>query len=135
VRLLLDTCVVLFLVQGKPLRPDASKVMRRMFETVGMSVSLATAWELGKLASSRRLPVAVDPLTLFTDFVGRPGIDVCDLTYEILIKSSFLPELRHKDPMDLLLIATARLHDFTLVTRDRAILEYGAAGHIKTLEC
>jgi PIN domain nuclease of toxin-antitoxin system len=37
--------------------------------------------------------------------------------------------------MDRLLIATARHFDYTLVTNDRAILAYGALGHVKTLAC
>ncbi|HTO31803.1 MAG TPA: hypothetical protein VL202_11575 [Pararhizobium sp.] len=32
-------------------------------------------------------------------------------------------------------IATARERDLTIITRDRAILAYGAAGHVKTLAC
>lgn len=41
----------------------------------------------------------------------------------------------NNDPIDRILIATAREHDLTIITRDRAILAYGAAGHVKTLAC
>ncbi len=53
----------------------------------------------------------------------------------IFVTASFLPEPLHKDPIDRILIATARTHDLTIITRDRAILAYGAAGHVKTLAC
>jgi len=46
-----------------------------------------------------------------------------------------LPQLIHKDPIDRILIATARENDLTIITRDRAILSYGAAGHVRTLAC
>jgi PIN domain nuclease of toxin-antitoxin system len=34
-----------------------------------------------------------------------------------------------------MLIATARVHDLTLVTRDQAILDYAALGHVKAIAC
>ena len=37
--------------------------------------------------------------------------------------------------MDRILIATARKNNFSLLTNDRAILAYGAEGHVKTLAC
>ena len=46
-----------------------------------------------------------------------------------------LPELTHRDPTDRMLIATARAHDLTLITRDRAILAYAAAGHVRAVAC
>jgi PIN domain nuclease of toxin-antitoxin system len=46
-----------------------------------------------------------------------------------------LPDLAHRDPTDRMLIATARAHDLILVTRDRAILAYAAAGHVRAVAC
>lgn len=46
-----------------------------------------------------------------------------------------LPDLTHRDPADRMLIATARAHDLTLITRDRAILHYAAAGHVRAIAC
>lgn len=57
------------------------------------------------------------------------------LNADLLMASCILPHLNHKDPIDRILIATAREHDLTIVTRDRAILDYGAAGHVRTLAC
>ena len=52
-----------------------------------------------------------------------------------MIGSHYLPGRIHSDPMDRLLVETARRLDLTLVTSDRAILAYGALGHVKTLAC
>ncbi|MNF14334.1 hypothetical protein D3C80_2165180 [compost metagenome] len=49
--------------------------------------------------------------------------------------SSNLLQPVHNDPIDRILIATAREYDLTIITRDRAILDYGAAGHVRTLAC
>ena len=46
-----------------------------------------------------------------------------------------LPDLAHRDPADRMLIATARRRDLILITRDRAILDYAAAGHVRAIAC
>jgi PIN domain nuclease of toxin-antitoxin system len=52
-----------------------------------------------------------------------------------LIASSFLPGMPPRDPMDCILIATARELAATLVTRDRAIIAYGETGNVSVLAC
>lgn len=133
--LLADTCAVLFIAMGVQMPSPAMKALARSSEAGALHVSPVSAWEIGMLAASGKLGITTDPLDFFNDFVTKPGIMVCDLPPEIMVASSFLPNLPHKDPMDRLLIATARKNGLTLVTRDRAILAYGAAGHVKTLAC
>ena len=53
----------------------------------------------------------------------------------VLVASTILPGVPPRDPADRILIATARVYGFTLVTRDRAILEYGAERHVQVLAC
>lgn len=74
-------------------------------------------------------------MEFFNSFVSLLGATITDLSAEILVKSSFLPGGPHRDPMDRILIATARKNNFSLLTNDRAILAYGAEGHVKTLAC
>ncbi len=134
-KLLLDTCALLYIAFGRKLRENAAIELTKAIASDDVIISPASAWELGKLIASRKLTLTSNPLVLFESFVARPGFSLCELTPEILVKSSFLPDLKHKDPMDLLLIGTARTLDAVLVTSDRAILAYGAQGHVKTLAC
>lgn len=53
-----------------------------------------------------------------------------DLTHEIAWEAYNLPGVFHNDPADRVLVATARLHDFHLVTADDLILRYA---HVKTV--
>jgi PIN domain nuclease of toxin-antitoxin system len=39
----------------------------------------------------------------------------------------------HGDPADRMIVATSLLRNATLITRDAAILAYGAQGHAKVL--
>jgi PIN domain nuclease of toxin-antitoxin system len=39
----------------------------------------------------------------------------------------------HRDPADRLIVATARVANATLMTRDRRILDYAACGHLDAI--
>lgn len=131
-RLVLDTCAMIWISQGEPVAEDALEAI----EAGGrVSLSAMSAWELGVLVAKGRLASIKPPLRWFNEFVETGGIVVEAVTPEILVSSSYLPMPVHNDPMDRILIATAREHDLRIVTRDRAILAYGEAGHVKTLAC
>ena len=132
---LLDTCVILFALEGVALHVDAASQMREASTANSLILSPASAWEIGKLVAAKKLRLPLEPLDYFNRFATTKGVSICDLTPEIMVRSSFLPELEHRDPMDCILIATARINNYTLITRDRAILNYGQQGHVKTLAC
>ena len=134
-RLLLDTCAFIYLATGRLMRPEAVEAVATALDADEVAASPVTAWELGKLVSRGRLRLTDEPIQFFNGLIARPGFKLCELTPEILVKASFLPDSAHKDPMDQILIATARALGLTLVTDDRAILAYGAEGHVKTLAC
>ncbi len=87
------------------------------------------------LVARGRISETKTALKWYQDFLLESRVAERDVTAEIFVASSFLPQLQHKDPIDRILIATAREHDLTIVTRDRAILAYGAAGHVKVMAC
>jgi PIN domain nuclease of toxin-antitoxin system len=58
-----------------------------------------------------------------------------DLGIEILADSCALPGKPPNDPADRIIIATARESDMTIVTRDRLILDYARAGHVRAMAC
>jgi PIN domain nuclease of toxin-antitoxin system len=64
-----------------------------------------------------------------------PNVHLAELSPDILIASSFLPGKPPRDPADRILLATARDHGATLITRDRALLQYGAEGQVSTIAC
>jgi PIN domain nuclease of toxin-antitoxin system len=54
-----------------------------------------------------------------------------DVDHRIAVEAYALPGRFHKDPADRMLVATARIHDLTLVTADERILAYRA---VRTLD-
>lgn len=133
--ILLDTCAIIFASEDRPISDEASLAIDAAYKKQALYVSPISAWEIGSLGARGRLALATDPVRYFQIFLEKSGCRLCDMGYELLIASNFLPGVRHKDPTDRILIESARRFGFTLITRDRAILTYGAAGHVKTLAC
>lgn len=134
-RLLLDTCAMIWISQDQPVDETAAELIDAAALDNTLSISAMSAWELGMLVAKGRLPSRMSPLRWFNEFLDVSGVRIEEAVPDILVASSFLPQPIHNDPMDRILIATARERDLTIVTRDRAILTYGALGHVKTLPC
>lgn len=133
---LLDTCAMIWAAQFSPMSKDATLLLNAKSPAPRqLNVSAMSAWEIGMLIAKGRLPTRKNALSWFADFVRDADVAVLEVTPHLLVESSFLPTPIHNDPTDRILIATAREHDLTIITRDRAILAYGAAGHVKTLAC
>ena len=77
--------------------------------------------------------------------VGRPGARVLYATTTPEWAAAFLPVWAPfgvflpgtppRDPADRIILATARDLGCTLITRDRALLDYGAQGHARVVGC
>ncbi|HEU0083142.1 MAG TPA: type II toxin-antitoxin system VapC family toxin [Bradyrhizobium sp.] len=134
--LLLDTCALLFITMNEP---EAGKVKSAMLQAYEAGefvyVSPISAWEIGLLVSTGRLNLSMPPNRWFDNVMRKPGIALVNLSPDVLIAASFLPEMPVRDPADRILVATAREYDFTLVTRDRKLLAYAGRGHIQALDC
>jgi PIN domain nuclease of toxin-antitoxin system len=133
--LLLDTCAVIFTAEFVDIKPDADAAINNSSNAGQTYVSPVTAWELGMAMARGRFSSPLPTLEFFNRYLERGQCNLCELTPEILVQASYLPGHFHRDPADRLLVTTARVLDLILVTRDRAILAYGAEGHVKTLAC
>lgn len=100
-----------------------------------VAISAISAWEIGMLSSKGRFASTLYPQAWFDDFVRGGNFRIAPLPPEVLIASSYLPGEPPKDPIDRIIIASARHEKLTLVTRDRPILQYARAGHIRVIEC
>lgn len=132
---LLDTCTVIWMTQNEPLSTEAIAALTYGRLAGGAFVSTVTAWELAMLLARGRIRETREAKRWYDDFRREAELGEQPVTADIFIASCALPQPVHKDPIDRILIATAREHDLTIITRDRAILAYGAAGHVKTLAC
>jgi PIN domain nuclease of toxin-antitoxin system len=129
--LLLDTCAVLWLAQGADMAPAS----RSAIADRALNVSPISAWEIANLVRKGRVASTLPVASWFNQIVAKMAAGLPPLSVEILTGSCSLPGSPPDDPADRIIIATARLADMTVVTRDRQILDYARAGHVRTLVC
>ena len=129
--ILLDTCAALWLANGSPLADGALEALEACD---GIFVSPSSAWELGQLTSRRRLSLSMDT-QLWWGALLEAGVQPAAMDAAILIASSTLPGAQIRDPIDRIIVATARSRGFRIMTRDRPILTYAAAGHVQAVAC
>ncbi len=90
-----------------------------------------SCWELGLLVGAHRIHLDQSIETLWERDTNPDSFRIAELTGRILIESTRLPGDLHRDPVDRILVATARENRLTLVTRDRRLLDYANQGHLK----
>lgn len=133
--LLLDTCAMIQIAGPTPFQADTAQTVEQAAMSGRLRVSPISAWEIGMAVALGRINTTLTALGYFNTFLERTGSQLCALDPEVLIQSISLPGRFQKDPMDRILVATARHYGFTLVTSDRAILAYGRQGHVRALAC
>src|SRR3954447_13060733 len=134
--LLLDTHAAIWLFEDKPLAQTATDAINAAYrDDQALLVSPITAWEIGLLISRNRIDLRTTPERWFRGLLATPGMQLAELSPEILIASSFLPGKPPRDPADRIILATARDLGATLITRDRVLLAYGAEGNVSVVAC
>jgi PIN domain nuclease of toxin-antitoxin system len=129
---LLDTHTWIWVQTGESDRisRDVRKELEKGQVRGQVFLSAISVLELARLVSLRQstLPCSVDDFV--SDAFSDDALVLLDLTPRIMIESTRLPGTFHRDPSDRLLVATARAHGLTLITRDKQILDYAKAGHV-----
>jgi PIN domain nuclease of toxin-antitoxin system len=134
--LLLDTCAVIWITEDQPISEQAAFALAEAHAADRLVyISPITAWEVGLLAARGRLTMIVKPQLWFERLLDIPNIRLADMSPDLLISSSFLPGEPPRDPADRIIAATARENGYTLMTRDRSLLNYAEQGHIQAVCC
>jgi len=121
-RLLLDTCVALWLFDGNAAIPVSvrEQIIDPAHEVYVSAVSvleIVIKHQLGKLFLKSA------PERLLPGLIEKHGLEVIALSVEDVFLLGRLP-LRHRDPFDRLLVAQALARQMTLVTPDQKIMVY-----------
>lgn len=136
-RVLLDTCVLIWIGQGEPVDAAALNHIEAARRDNGVLVSAVSAWEVG-LAATRdknRLTFLPDVDTWLRRLLASPGVQRVSLDTDVALAATMLPGWHHRDPADRFLVATSQAFDAPIVTSDRKILDYAAAGHVRAIAC
>lgn len=128
--IILDTHIWVWWIHREPRLTDRMREQIQAYEEHGLGVSIFSCWEVAKLVEIKKLSLHC-PLEEWLDTaLAYPGIQLLDLSKEILVESTRLPGEFHRDPADQIIVATARIHDCPLLTADSKILHYP---HVKLL--
>ena len=129
-KLLLDTCVLIWFLRNNK-KKLSDKLMTRIEDPENeVYLSVASFWEmaikssLGKLA----LPQALDDS--FKDKILEQGFEILDINFNHVTQVQHLPTI-HTDPFDRLMISQCKTESLTAVTNDEHWSDPGYG--IKTL--
>ncbi len=141
--LLLDTHVLVWLFSGGPLSHAMRVTIEAAQQQCHLSVSPISGWEVAvslmKVDPKRRPDLAgLDPGQWFSSCVARFQAVVIPMDIAIALEAARVPAFYQSgDPGDCFLIATARVHNLTLMTRDARILQLSASvpEYLSTIAC
>lgn len=133
--LLLDTHSWIWFAQGnEKIKRSVIKKIEESIQNRTLFIAAISQWEVAMLIEKSRIILNEPAINWIKQAIEDLHIKVLPLTAEIAIESSQLPGAFHGDPADRMIVATARLHHLTLITRDTKILQYAQNKHLKALE-
>ena len=119
---LLDTHVLLWLTDKQDELSERAR--NSLAQNSGnLFVSSITGFEIAVKAARGALVLPRDPGIWVLDALRLHGIQEIPVTCEIGALAAALPRI-HADPCDRIIIATARIHDLSILTRDAIIPRY-----------
>jgi len=126
VKYLLDTCALIWLVNGdRQLSQEAIRLCADPESQLG--VSAVRAWEIALKAARRKLSLRMAPDVWWARALEQHQLEELPITSRIAIAAAAL-EAIHNDPFDRILIATAAEHGLRIVSPDRVISRYRNVG-------
>jgi PIN domain nuclease of toxin-antitoxin system len=127
--LLLDTHVWIWTVEGDDKRLGRrSRLLLTSSEAGGaIRVSPISVFEIVALHTLGRLRLTRTPERWVAEALDSAGIRLGELSLDVVVDAGHIPREALADPIDRLLVATARQLDAVLMTADTRILAYASS--------
>jgi PIN domain nuclease of toxin-antitoxin system len=126
--LLLDTHVWIWLMEGSErLSPAVVRAIEEAGQEGSVRIHPLSVWEVGTLVRKGRLSLAGPVERWVEEALAVEGVTLTPLTSAMALEAAALPDPFPGDPVDRMLVATARILGATLVTADRRIREGAGA--------
>jgi len=122
--IVLDTHIWVWWVHDDPQLPPAYKTYIQAHEADGLGGSAISCWEVAKLVEYGRLTLPLLVGEWLAQALAYPGVRLLELTPQIAVESTQLPGSFHRDPADQIIVATARIYAWPLMTLDNRIRNY-----------
>jgi PIN domain nuclease of toxin-antitoxin system len=130
--LLLDTHIWVRFINGTPgLKPSSIALIDAARATGEAFVSVISVWETALLVRKKRLDLPISVERWVQQALRLPGIRLLTLTPAIAIESVALPDSLNRDPSDRIIVASARIENLRLLTRDKDIIRFAAQTRLR----
>lgn len=117
--ILLDTHVAIWIAAAPEKLSQAAKLAVSSRRDEGLAICDATLLELATLIRKSRLEHRLSPATMLSDLESR--FSVIPISGRACLETLSLPEAFPQDPIDRIIVGTARAEGMPLVTADAAI--------------
>ncbi len=122
-KLLLDTCCIIWAISNpSSLSKVASDLLRA--EESEVYVSPMSSAEIACASERGRIKLDQHWKTWFRHYIDLNKWQLENIDLSVVEEAYSLPEFLHDDPVDRIMVATARLKNFSLLTADKKILAY-----------
>lgn len=129
--IVLDTHVWLWFVDGNStLKKQVVADITATAMTGSLLIPAICVWEIAMLQDRGRLTLNKPLKDWINEALDLSGAFLAPLSPDVAIESCKLPGKFHSDPADRMIVATARIENATILTRDKRILEYGLQGFV-----
>jgi PIN domain nuclease of toxin-antitoxin system len=130
--IILDTHAFVWFIDNPQLL--SKKALERIRSSIDnklpVLVSSITIWELCILTNKKRLIIDGGVKAWLDNVLSLPEFEYVPVNNSIVIESVFLPNHFHTDPADRIIVATSRLRNATIITKDKKIRDYS---HVDSL--
>ena len=131
-RYLLDTHVLVHWLEGKArLSREQKRIVDRAGASSPLLISDITLWEVATLYELGRIRLRLPLRDWLEAAAAPPLVERVGISPAIAAEVAILPPTFHRDPVDRILVATARVFGATLLTNDARIVE---AEIVKTID-
>jgi PIN domain nuclease of toxin-antitoxin system len=122
--IILDTHIWIWWAEESPHLTTRQHGLLHHHQSSGLGVSVLSCWEVAKLVSLQRLQLDLTVDQWLRLALARSEVMLIDFTPSIAVEANRLPGTFHRDPVDQIIVATARVLDCPLLTADDKILVY-----------
>ena len=125
-QILLDTHIWLWMLSGQidRMHPATVALLEDAARSGHIRVSEISCWEVAWKVANGRLSLGMPVDEWLARATRAPGVTMVPLDRDVLVMAALLEGI-HGDPADRWIVATAKLRRMTLLTADRALLDFG----------
>lgn len=122
-KVLLDTCCLIWAVSSPSSLSSEVTVILERKETM-VHISPISCAEIACLTERGHISLQQHWKTWFNHYLNLNEWHVVNIDLPVIQEAYSLPDSFHQDPADRIITATARIHNLTLLTADKKILDY-----------